>query len=106
MLSLMSLILSICVPPMMLLLRLWLTFVLPITRSTLPSFVSSSESPMVSNYTVKPPVIQFYSHRGARLLDAPASSDELSSDVTSSFVEDVSSSPPVEPSSPTDSSLE
>jgi hypothetical protein len=41
------------------------------------------------------------------LLDAPTSSDELSSDVpSSSFIEDVPSSPPVEPSSPTDSSPE
>jgi hypothetical protein len=40
------------------------------------------------------------------LYDAPSSSDELSSDVTSSFIEDVPSSPPVEPSSLTDSSLE
>jgi hypothetical protein len=40
------------------------------------------------------------------LSDAPASSDELSSDVPSSFIEDVSSSPPVELSSPTDSSPE
>jgi hypothetical protein len=39
------------------------------------------------------------------LSDAPSSSDELSSDVSSSsFVEDVSSYPPVEPSSPVDSS--
>jgi hypothetical protein len=58
---------------------------LPIPRSTLPSSVSSSESPhVVSDYMVKPPVTQFYSHRGARLSDAPASSDELSSDVPSS----------------------
>jgi hypothetical protein len=41
------------------------------------------------------------------LSDAPASSNEVSSDVTSSsFVEDVPSSPSVEPSFPTDSSLE
>jgi hypothetical protein len=81
---------------------------LPIPHSTLPSSMSSSESPpVVSDYTVKSPVTHFYSRRGARLLDAPASSDELSSDVSSSsFIEDVSSSPPVEPSSPTDSSLE
>jgi hypothetical protein len=37
------------------------------------------------------------------LSDATASSDKLSSDVPSSFIEDVPSSP-VEPSSPTDSS--
>jgi hypothetical protein len=41
------------------------------------------------------------------LSDAPASSDEFSSDVPpSSFIEDVSSSIPIEPSSPIDSSLE
>jgi hypothetical protein len=63
---------------------------LPIPHSTLPFSVSSSTS-----------------HCGARLSDAPASLDELSSDMpSSSFTEDVPSSPPVEPSSPTDSSLE
>jgi hypothetical protein len=62
---------------------------------------------VVSDYTVKPLVTQFYSRHGARLSDALAFSDELSSDVTSSsFIEDVSSSPPVDPSVPTDSSLE
>jgi hypothetical protein len=62
---------------------------------------------VVSDYTVKPPVTQFYSSRGAHLSDAPASSDELSSDVpSSSFIEDVLSSPPVEPSSLIDSSPE
>jgi hypothetical protein len=40
------------------------------------------------------------------LSDAPASSDELSSDVPSSFFEDVPSFPPVESSSPIDSSPE
>jgi hypothetical protein len=40
------------------------------------------------------------------LSDVPASSDELSSDVPSSFIEDVSSFPPVEPSSSIDSSPE
>jgi hypothetical protein len=41
------------------------------------------------------------------LSDAPASSNVHSSNVTSSsFIEKVSSSPPVEPSSPTDSSPE
>jgi hypothetical protein len=81
---------------------------LSIPRSTLPSSVSSSESPLVvPDYTVKPPVIQFYSRHGARLSDAPVSSDELSSDVpSSSCIEDVSSSRPVEPSSLTDSSSE
>jgi hypothetical protein len=119
MLSLMSLVRSIRVPPLMLLLHLWLilSFLLfldalptslPIPRSTLPSSVSSSETPLVvPDYTVKPPVTRFYSRRGARSLDAPASSDELSFDVSSSsFIEDVPSSPPVEPSSLTDSSLE
>jgi hypothetical protein len=42
---------------------------LSIPRSTLPSSVSSSESrPVVPDYTVKPPVTQFYNYRGARLL--------------------------------------
>jgi hypothetical protein len=62
---------------------------------------------MVPDYTLKPPVTQFYSRWRARLSDAPASSDELSSDVSSSsFFEDVPSSPLVEPSSPIDSSPE
>jgi hypothetical protein len=63
--------------------------------------VSSSESPLVvSDYTVKPLVTQFYICRGAHSSDAPASSDDLSFDVSSSsFIEDVSSSPPIEPSS-------
>jgi hypothetical protein len=63
--------------------------------------VSFSESPhVVPDYIVKPLVTQFYSRCGAPLSDAPASSDELSSDMTSSSViEDV-------PSSPTDSSPE
>jgi hypothetical protein len=40
---------------------------LPIPHSTLPSSVSSSGSPLVVlDYTVKPLVTQFYSHRGAR----------------------------------------
>jgi hypothetical protein len=74
---------------------------LRIPCSTLPSSVSFSESPpVVLDYTVKPPVTQFYNHHGACLSDAPASSNELSSDVpSSSFFEDVPSSPPVEPSS-------
>jgi hypothetical protein len=81
---------------------------LPIPRSPLPSFVSSSEPPpVVLDYTVKPLVTQFYSRHGVRLSDAPASSDELSSDVpSSSFIEDVPSSPPIAPSSPIDSSPE
>jgi hypothetical protein len=46
-------------------------------------------------------VTQFYSRRGACLSDALASSDELSSDVPSSFfIEDVPASPSVENSSP------
>jgi hypothetical protein len=62
---------------------------------------------VILDYTVKPSVTQFYSHRGARLSDAPASSDGLSYDVSSSsFIEDVPSSPPIEPSSEIDSSLE
>jgi hypothetical protein len=74
---------------------------LPISRSTLLSSMSSFESPpVVPDYTVKPLVTQFYSRRGARLSNAPPSSDELSSDVSSSsFVKDMSSSPSVEPSS-------
>jgi hypothetical protein len=56
---------------------------------------------VVLDYTVKPPVAQFYNHRGARLSDVPAFSYELSSDApSSSFFEDAPSSPPVEPSSP------
>jgi hypothetical protein len=81
---------------------------LPIPCSTLSSSMSSSKSsPMVLDYTVNPPVTQFYKHRGARLSDTPSSLDELSSDVpSSSFVEDVSFSPSVEPSYLADSSLE
>jgi hypothetical protein len=72
---------------------------LSIPRSTLPSSVSSSESPpMVPDYTVKPLVTQFYNHHGTHFSDALASSNAFSSDVPSS--------PPVEPSSPTGSSLE
>jgi hypothetical protein len=78
---------------------------LPIPRSTLPTSVSSSESlPMVLYYMVKPLVTQVYSRCGARLSDVPTSSAKLSSDVPS-FSLDVSSSPPIEPSSPFDSSL-
>jgi hypothetical protein len=78
-----------------------------IPRSTLPSSMSSSESPLVvPDYTVNSPVTQFYNHRRAHLSDASASSDELSSDVpSSSFIEVMPSFPPVEPSSMTDSSL-
>jgi hypothetical protein len=39
---------------------------------------------MVPDYTVKPPVTQVYSRRGARLSEVPTSSVELSSDVSSS----------------------
>jgi hypothetical protein len=74
---------------------------LPIPHSTLPSSMSSFESPLVVlNYTVKLSVTQFYNCHEARLSYAPACSDELSSDVTSCYLfEDVPSSPPVEPSS-------
>jgi hypothetical protein len=61
---------------------------------------------VVLDYTVKPPVTQFYIRRGSRLSDVPASSNELSSDVSSSsLIEDVPSLPPIESSSPIDSSL-
>jgi hypothetical protein len=80
---------------------------LPLPRSSLLSSVTSSKSPpVVPDYTVKPLVTQFYSRSGARLSDAPSSSDDISSDVSSSYIiEDVPSSlpPPVEPSSPIDS---
>jgi hypothetical protein len=81
---------------------------LPISYSTFPSSVSSYESPpVVLDYTTKPPVTQFYSRYGAHLSDAPAFLNELSFDVpSSSFIEDVTSSPPVKPSSPIDSSME
>jgi hypothetical protein len=75
-------------------------------RPTLLTSVSSTESsPMVPNYMVKPLVTQVYSRRGAHLSDAPTSSAELSSDVSSSSL-DVSSSPPVASSSSIGSSLE
>jgi hypothetical protein len=75
-------------------------------RPTLPTSVPSAESsPVVPDYTVKPLVTHVYSHRGACLSDAPTSSAELSSDV-SSFSLDVSSSPPVASSSPIGSSPE
>jgi hypothetical protein len=78
---------------------------LHIPRSTLPTSVSSSESPpVVLDYTVKPLVTQVYSHRGARLSDVPTSLAELSSNVPSSSL-DVPSSP-IEPSSLFDSSPE
>jgi hypothetical protein len=81
---------------------------LPIPRSTLLSFVSFSESPpVIPDYTMKPPVTQFYNRRGACLSDTLTSSYQLSSDVTSSsFIGDVPSSPPIEPSSLIDFSPE
>jgi hypothetical protein len=119
MLSLMSPVLSIRIPPLMLLLHLWLTlclcYLFPMPLLFLCLFfarlyrpLSSSESPLVvSDYTVKPPVTQFYSCHGARLSNATTFSDELSSDVSSSsFIKDVPSFPPVEPFSLTDSSSE
>jgi hypothetical protein len=61
---------------------------LSIPHLTLSSSVSSSESPLViPEYTVKLPVTQFYSRRGARSSDAPTSSDELSADVSSSSLD-------------------
>jgi hypothetical protein len=60
---------------------------------------------VVLGYMVKPLVTQVYSRLGARLSDAPTSSTELSSDV-SSFSLDVSSSPPVVSSYPIGSSPE
>jgi hypothetical protein len=79
---------------------------LPLPRLTLPTSMFSAEfSPVVPDYTVKPPVTQVYSRRGARLSDAPTSSAELSSDVSSSSL-DVPSSPLVASSSPIGSSLE
>jgi hypothetical protein len=78
---------------------------LPLPRPTLPTSLSSAESSLVVlDYTVKPPVTQVYSHRGARLSEAPTSSVELSYDVSSSSLE-VPSSPPVT-SSPIGSSPE
>jgi hypothetical protein len=78
---------------------------LPLPRLTLPTSVSSAESSsVVSDYTVKPPVTQVYSRRGARLSEVPTSSAELSSDVSSSSLE--VSSPPVASSSPIGSSPE
>jgi hypothetical protein len=60
---------------------------------------------VVPDYTVKPPVTQVYSRRGARLSEVPTSSAELSSDASSSSLK-VPSSPPVAPSSPIGSSPE
>jgi hypothetical protein len=78
---------------------------LPLPRPTLPTSLSSAGSSLVVlDYTVKPPVTQVYSHRGARLSEAPTSSVELSYDVSSSSLE-VPSSPPVT-SSPIGSSPE
>jgi hypothetical protein len=79
---------------------------LPLPRPTLPTSVSSAESsPVVLDYTVKPPVTQVYSHRGACLSEVPTSLAEFSSNVSSSSFE-VSSSPPVVSSSPIGSSPE
>jgi hypothetical protein len=79
---------------------------LPLPRPTLPTSMFSAESyPMVLDYTVKPPVTQVYSRRGARLSDAHTSSAELSSGVLSSSL-DVPSSPPVASYSPIGSSPE
>jgi hypothetical protein len=79
---------------------------LPLPHPTLPTSVSSAEfSPVVPNYTVKPPVMQAYSRCGAHLSDAHTSSVELCSDVSSSYL-DVPSSPPVASSSLIGSSLE
>jgi hypothetical protein len=62
---------------------------------------------VVPDYTMKPLVTQFYNCRGVCLSDAPAFSDALSSDVpSSSFIEDVPYSLPVESSCMTDSSPE
>jgi hypothetical protein len=48
---------------------------LPLPRPTLPTSVSFAESsPVVLDYTVKPPMIQVYSRRRACLSDAPTSS--------------------------------
>jgi hypothetical protein len=60
---------------------------------------------VVPDYTVKPPVTQVYSRRGARLSEIPTFSAELSSDV-SSYSLDVTSSPPVASFSPIGSSAE
>jgi hypothetical protein len=67
--------------------------------------LSSFESPpVVPDYTVK---LQLHSSIVIMEHARPASSDEVSFDVSSSsFLEDVTSSPPVEPSSLIDSSLE
>jgi hypothetical protein len=79
---------------------------LPLPHLTLPTFMSSTESsPMVPDYTVKHPMTQVYSHRGARLSEVPTFSAELSSDVSSSSL-DVPSSPPAVSSSPIGSSSE
>jgi hypothetical protein len=75
-------------------------------RPTLPTSVSSAESsPVFPDYTIKHPVTQVYSRRGARLSEVPTFSAELSSDVSSSTLE-VPSSPPVASSSPIGSSPE
>jgi hypothetical protein len=79
---------------------------LPLPRPTLPTSVSFTESsPVVPDYTLKPPMTQVYNRHGARLSEVPTSSVELSSDVSSSSLE-VPSSPPIASSSPIGSSLE
>jgi hypothetical protein len=79
---------------------------LPLPRLTLPTSMSSAESsPVVPDYTVKSPVTQVYSRRGAHLSYAPTFSAELSSDVSYSSL-DVPSSPPVASSFPIGSSPE
>jgi hypothetical protein len=65
---------------------------------------SVESSPVVLDYTVKPPVTQVYSRCEARLPEVPTSSVELSFDVSSSSL-DMPSSPPAA-SSPIGSSLE
>jgi hypothetical protein len=79
---------------------------LPLPHPTLSTSASFAESsPVVLGYMVKPLVTQVYSRLGARLSNAPTSSTELSSDV-SSFSLDVPSSPPVVSSYPIGSSPE
>jgi hypothetical protein len=76
-----------------------LTASLPLPLPTLSTSVSSTESsPVIPDYTVKPPVTHVYSRHGARLSEVPTSSAELSSDVPSSSLE-VPSSPHVASSS-------
>jgi hypothetical protein len=79
---------------------------LHLPRLTLLTSVSFAESsPVVPDYTVKPPVTQVYNRRGAHLSGVPTSSAELSSDVSSSSLE-VPSSPHVASTSSISSSPE